>query len=79
MPESAFKCEHSQRSGLENTEDPVLCAGLTSSKCILGFKLQQGMFKDIFSIAFMTRRVRMVIDSFPTVDIQVSAGEKTPQ
>lgn len=68
-PETASKCEHSQRSGLESTEDPVLRAGLTSSKCILGFKLQQGMFKDIFSIAFMRRRARIVIDSFPTVDI----------
>lgn len=69
VPEAASKCEHSQRSGLGSTEDPVLWAGLTSSKCILGFKLQQGMFKDIFSIAFMRRKVRIVIDSFPTADI----------
>jgi len=68
VPETASSCEHSRRSGLESTEDPVLQAGLMSSKCILGFKLQQGMFKDIFSIAFMRRRVRIVIDSFLTVD-----------
>lgn len=69
VPETASKCEHSQRSGLESTDDPVLRAGLTSSKRVLGFKLQQGMFRDIFSIAFMRRRVRIVIDSFPTVSI----------
>lgn len=77
VPETVCKCEHSQRSGLGSAEDPVLWAGLTSSKCILGFKPQQCMFNDIFSIAFMRRRVRIVIDSFLTVDIYISAkGEK---
>lgn len=54
---------------LEHANDPVLQDGLMSSKCILDFKFQQSMFKDIFSIAFMRRRVTIVIDSFSAVDI----------
>lgn len=60
-PEAASKCEHSQRSMLEHTEDPVLQDGLMPSKCILDFK-------DVFSLVF-TRRVTIVIDSVSTVDI----------
>lgn len=68
-PEAASKCEHSQRPVLEHAEDPVLQDGLMSSKCILDFRLHQGMFKDVFSLAFMRRRVTIVIDSFSAVDI----------
>lgn len=68
-PDAASKCMHSQRSVLEHTEGPVLQDGLMSSKCILDFELQQGICKDIFSIAFMRRRVTIVIDSFSAVDI----------
>lgn len=48
-PEAASNCEHSQRSVLEHTENPVLQDGFMSCKCILDFKLHQGMFKN-FSV-----------------------------